>query len=106
MRRPDPQAARDLGCGDDWKRALELVKGKYVQPGQQPELIRSLAYEAIQFLRDQGSDDHSELAANGWRMTMMSPERQRVSPYFLGGNTIIVSYPTDSMTHDELMSMQ
>lgn len=101
------QAARDLGCGDDWKRALELVKGKYVQPGQQPELIRSLAYEAIQFLRDRDLMTIPELAANGWRMTMMSPERQRVSPYFLGGNTIIVSYPTDSMTHDEkLMSMR
>jgi len=37
----------------------------------------------------------------------MSPERQRVSPFFLGGPTIIVSYPTDAMSHpDKLMSLR
>lgn len=101
------QAAQEMGCGDDWRKALELVKGKHVQPGKQPEMIRNLANEAIQFLRENDLLSVPNLAATGWRMTMMSPERQRVSPYFLGGDTIIVSFPTDSMTHDEkLMSMR
>ena len=40
-------------------------------------------------------------------MEMMTPARQRVNPFFLGGDTIIVSYPTDTMTHEEkLMSMR
>ena len=38
---------------------------------------------------------------------MMTPEQQRVSPFFLGGEVIRVSYPTDAMTHDDkLMSMR
>jgi uncharacterized protein (DUF885 family) len=40
-------------------------------------------------------------------MEMMPPERQKVSPFFLGGDQIIVSYPTDAMDDDEkLMSMR
>ena len=40
-------------------------------------------------------------------MEMMSPERQKVSPFFLGGEVILVSYPTDAMAHgDKLMSLR
>jgi uncharacterized protein (DUF885 family) len=40
-------------------------------------------------------------------MEMMSPERQLQSPFFLGGETILVSYPTSSMTHEQkMMSMR
>ena len=40
-------------------------------------------------------------------MEMMTPERQLVAPFFLGGETILVSYPTDGMTHEQkLMSMR
>jgi uncharacterized protein (DUF885 family) len=100
-------ASRDLGFGDDWRKAMEHVKSKHVEPGEQPEMIRNLAWEAIRFLEANDLVTVPPLAAQGWRMTMMSPERQRVNPYFLGGDTIIVSYPTDSMTHEEkLMSMR
>jgi uncharacterized protein (DUF885 family) len=38
---------------------------------------------------------------------MMTPSRQKVNPFFLGGERIIVSYPTNRMTHsDKLMSMR
>ena len=100
-------ASRELGFGDDWRKALEHVKSKHVEPGAQPEMIRNLAWEAIRFLEANDLVTVPPLAAQGWRMTMMSPERQRVNPYFLGGDTIIVSYPTESMTHEEkLMSMR
>jgi uncharacterized protein (DUF885 family) len=36
-------------------------------------------------------------------MEMMSPERQRVAPFFLGGESILVSYPTADMTEEEKM---
>ena len=37
----------------------------------------------------------------------MSPEQQKVSPFFLGGETIMVSFPTSTMDHDQkLMSMR
>ena len=40
-------------------------------------------------------------------MEMLSPERQRVSPFFLGGELILVSYPTADMPEDEkLMSLR
>lgn len=47
------------------------------------------------------------LTAEAWRMFMMAPERQKVNPFFLGGQSIIVSYPTDTMDHEaKLMSMR
>jgi uncharacterized protein (DUF885 family) len=63
--------------------------------------------EAIEFVKSRDLLTVPPLCEEIWRMEMMSPERQRVNPFFLGGDTIIVSYPTDTMTHDEkLMSMR
>lgn len=101
------KASRELGFGADWRAAMEHVKSKHVEPGDQPAMIRDLAWEAIRFLEANDLVTVPPLAATGWRMTMMSPERQRVNPYFLGGDTIIVSFPTNTMTHEEkLMSMR
>lgn len=101
------KASREMGFGDDWKKALEAVKQKYVEPGKQPELIRKQAYEAIEFVEKNNLVTVPQIARDGWRMEMMSPERQLVSPFFLGGETILVSYPTNGMTHEQkLMSMR
>jgi hypothetical protein len=101
------KAAKELGFGDNWKAALDKVKEKYVEPGEQPELIRRLAFEAIDFIEKKDLVTVPPLARDIWRIEMMSPERQRVSPFFLGGEIIQVSYPTDGMTHEEkLMSMR
>ncbi len=38
---------------------------------------------------------------------MISPERQLISPFFLGGETLQIAYPTDEMEHaDKMMSMR
>jgi hypothetical protein len=101
------KASRDLGYGDDWKKALEHVKNTYVDPGKQPELIRTLAEEAIKFVDDHDLVTVPQLARDTWKMEMMTPERQLVSPFFLGGETILVSYPTNTMSHEQkLMSMR
>lgn len=101
------KAAREMGYGDDWRAAQEAVKEMHVAPGEQPAMIRDLAYEAIDFLEQRDLLTIPPLAKEVWRMEMMSPARQRVSPFFLGGDTIIVSYPTDTMTHEEKrMSMR
>ncbi|HVQ39128.1 MAG TPA: DUF885 family protein [Pyrinomonadaceae bacterium] len=101
------KASRDLGYGDDWRKALEHVKGLYVDPGKQPELIRNLAVEAINFLDQRDLVTIPPLARETWRMQMMTPERQLVSPFFLGGETILVSYPTNTMSHEQkMMSMR
>lgn len=101
------KASRELGFGDNWKAALDKVKERYVAPGEQPELIRRLAAEAVEFIEARDLVTVPPLAKDIWRIEMMSPERQRVSPFFLGGEVIQVSYPTDGMTHEEkLMSMR
>ena len=101
------KASRDLGYGDDWKKALEHVKNLYVEPGKQPEMIRDLALEAIKFVEDNDLVTVPELARESWRMEMMTPERQLVSPFFLGGETILVSFPTNTMAHEQkMMSMR
>ena len=101
------RAARDMGLGDDWRAALERVKQTTVDPGRQPDLIRDLAAQSVEFIRQRDLVTIHPLAEEIWRMEMMPPAQQRVAPFFLGGEVIRVSYPTDSMTHDEkLMSMR
>ena len=101
------KASREMGYGDDWKKALEAVKQKYVEPGKQPALIRDLAHQAIDFVEKNDLVTVPKLARDGWRMEMMTPERQLVAPFFLGGETILVAYPTDGMTHEQkMMSMR
>jgi len=101
------KASRDLGYGDDWHKALEHVKNLYVEPGKQPEMIRDLALEAIKFVEDDNLVTVPELAKESWRMEMMTPERQLVSPFFLGGEVIQVSFHTNTMAHEQkMMSMR
>ena len=101
------KASRDLGYGDDWHKALEHVKNLYVEPGKQPQMIRDLALEAIKFVEDNNLVTVPELAKESWRMEMMTPERQLVSPFFLGGEVIQVSFPTNTMAHEQkMMSMR
>ena len=97
------KAAADMGLGDDWKAALERVKTRYVEPGEQPRLIKELADEAMDFLEDRDLITIPRLARQTWRMQMMSPEAQLRNPFFLGGESIIVAFPTDSMAHDDKM---
>ncbi|HEU4477798.1 MAG TPA: DUF885 family protein, partial [Pyrinomonadaceae bacterium] len=101
------KASRALGYGDDWHKALEHVKNLYVEPGKQPEMIRDLALEAIKFVKDNNLVTVPELAEESWRMEMLSPERQLISPFFLGGEVIQVSFPTNTMAHEQkMMSMR
>ncbi len=101
------RASRDLGFGDDWKKALEHVKNLHVEPGKQPQLIRDLAQEAIDFVEKRGLVTIPELAKETWRMDMMSAEAQMVNPFFLGGERILVSFPTATMPHEaKLMSLR
>jgi uncharacterized protein (DUF885 family) len=101
------KAARDMGLGDDWKAAMEKVKDTYVEPGKQPEMIRALARQAEDYFDAHDWVTIPPLAREDWRMEMLSPERQKVSPFFLGGESILVSYPTADMSdEDKLMSLR
>ncbi|MBK7643782.1 MAG: DUF885 family protein [Planctomycetes bacterium] len=101
------EASREMGCGDDWKAALERVKRDHVAPGEQPALIAKLAEEASDFLESNELVTVPALCKESWRMQMMSPERQLVTPFFTGGEVVSVSFPTDSMTQEQKeMSMR
>lgn len=93
------KAAQEMGFGDDYRAAIEAVKNDHALPGQQVTLVRDLAWEATEYVEANDLLTVPELAQDGWRMLMMSPERQKVAPFFLGGEAIIVSFPTDEMDH-------
>ena len=95
------KVAHDMGLGDDWKAALERTKQQYVAPGDQPAMIAGMAYEAVEFVTKRDLITVPPLAIDDWTMMMMSPERQKTNPFFLGGDQIIVSFPTDTMDQGE-----
>lgn len=101
------KASGEMGFGKDWKKAQEKVKNSYVKAGAQPELIMKLYNDAKEFITKNNLYDYPEIADETWGMQMMTPERQLVNPFFLGGRDIIISYPTNTMEHDDkLMSMR
>lgn len=101
------EAAEAMGFDGDWRKAQERVYAEHVEPGEQPALIRDLAAESSAFLTERGLIRIPDLAGESWRLGMMSPERQKFSPYFTGGEVISISYPTDTMDQDaKLQSMR
>ncbi len=95
------RAAQEMGLGDDWRKAIEQVKSLHVAPGDQPRLVRDLAHEAVDFLAQNDLLTVCAIARETWCMQMMSPEMQKVNPFFLGGDDIIVSFPTNTMEHSQ-----
>lgn len=101
------KASREMGFGDNWKAAQEKVKNTYVAPGQQPQAMLDLYNQSIDFLKKKNLLTIPPLAEETWRMYMMSAERQLVNPFFLGGESLIISYPTNTMSYeDKLMSLR
>lgn len=101
------KASNELGFGNDWKAALEMVKETYLPAGAWPEEVSRLGEEAIDIMVKNDWLTVPPLAIEIWRTTMISAERQRVSPFFLGGEVIQISYPTSEMSHEEkMMSMR
>lgn len=93
--------AREMGLGDDWKKAVEKCKTLHVDAGQQPYLIEGLSWDAVNYLEQHDLITIPMIARETWGMEMMSPERQLVNPFFTGGPLISVSYPTDTMTQEQ-----
>ena len=99
-------ASRDMGCAD-WRQALERVKNDHAAPGGQPELVHSLAIEAVEFLERNNLVTIPPLARDSWRFEMIMPAQQKLNPFFWGGESIGVSFAHATMQHHEkLMSMR
>lgn len=95
------KASRQMGCGDDWHKAVEKVKARHVEAGDQPYLIRDLVWDAVNYMEKNNMISIPMIARETWGMEMMSPQRQLVNPFFTGGAVISVSYPADTMGHEE-----
>lgn len=101
------KASQQMGFGNDWKKALEKVKNAYPALGKQPELVYELANEAINFVEQYKLLDVPELAKEGWRMRMLTPQEQQFAPFFLGGESVLIAYPTEDMSEDaKLMTLR
>lgn len=101
------KVSQQMGFGNNWKKALEKVKENYVEPGNQPQLVNTLAEEAIAFIEKNNMVTVPPLAKEVWRMSMLSEAQQRLAPFFLGGESILIGYPTDKMDQEtKMMSMR
>ena len=102
------RASEELGFGEDWKAAVEHVKGLHVDPGLQDELVAQQAQEAIDFLDERDLVTIPELCRETWRVEMLSKRSQRFLPFAAyGGQSMLVAYPTADMEHDEkLMALR
>jgi hypothetical protein len=101
------KASREMGFGDDWKAAVEKVKTMHPAPGGKPYAVRDMLHEAVAYLRQHDMITVPQVGAESLRMNMMSPERQRINPFFTGGAVITVSFPTDTMEYEQrLQSMR
>jgi uncharacterized protein (DUF885 family) len=97
------KASTEMGFGKDWKKALEKVKTDYPALGKQPELVYELANEAIDFVEKNKLVTVPEMAKEGWRMRMLSPQEQLTAPFFLGGESVLIAYPTEDMSEEAKM---
>ncbi|PBJ05420.1 DUF885 family protein [Flavobacterium sp. ACN6] len=101
------KASREMGFGDNWKAAQEKVKNSFVAPGDQPQAMLDLYNQSVDFLKLHNLLTIPPIAEESWRMYMMSPEAQKINPFFLGGESLIISYPTSTMSYsDKMMSMR
>lgn len=101
------KASKEMGFGDNWKAALEKVKNTYVPEGKQPEMILGLYNQSVDFIKKHNMVTIPPIAEETWRMSMMSPKQQLVSPFFLGGELLQISYPTNTMDEEaKRMSMR
>jgi uncharacterized protein (DUF885 family) len=95
------RASGEMGFGGDWKKALEAVKNKYVEPGQMIYLVRDLSHEAIDFIEKHDLVTIPRAVKEDYWEEAMTPQMQLVNPFFTGGATIQVSSPASSMTTAE-----
>ena len=92
------RASGEMGFGSDWKKAVEAVKNKYVEPGEMIHLVRDLSHEAVEFLEKRELVTIPPLLKEDYWEEAMTPRMQLVNPFFTGGATIQVSSPASSQT--------
>ncbi|MBA3936420.1 MAG: DUF885 family protein [Planctomycetes bacterium] len=102
------EAAKAMGCADDWHAALERVKADSAPPGAQDAYIASQAVEAIAFVTQRDLVTVPPLCAETWRIKLITSDAQRLTPYVAyDGMNVLAAYAREDMSNaDKLMSMR
>jgi uncharacterized protein (DUF885 family) len=100
--------AREMNCGDDWKKALEKVKNDYAAVGTQDEMVRDQAMKSIAFVKENDLVTVPPLCEEFWNTRMSDPATQKMNPYVAyGGQGVLVAYAHEDMNHeDKQMAMR
>jgi len=101
-------AAREMGVGDDWKKALARTKLHYVKPGEQEKVAREEGREAIDFVKSRQLVTVPPDCEEWWGTRMLSSGEQKHTPYAAyAGHDMLIAYASDGMKHaDKLMTMR
>ncbi len=101
------RASQEMGFGDDWKKAQEKVKNEYPAPGQNVSVVRDLQKEAMAFFDAHDVLSIPPMVREDWWEEAMTPQMQLASPFFLGGDVIMVSSPASTMAvNDRLQTLR
>ena len=102
------KAATQLGKDCNWAAAVEHVKGLHRPPGGQDDLVAEQAREAIQFLEERELVAVPPLAAETWRLKMITEKGQETLPFAVYNDQhMLVAYATEGMDHEtKLQSMR
>ncbi|KAI0430534.1 hypothetical protein F5Y09DRAFT_341586 [Xylaria sp. FL1042] len=100
------EAASQLGHAD-WRDGLEHVKNLYEPAATHTSFVRGLVTEGASYVKKHDLVTVPRLAEEAITITRIPPARQRVSPFFLGGPRLQISYPRVDMAHaDKLMTLR
>jgi hypothetical protein len=92
------KASREMGFGDDWKKALAKVKEAHVEPGEQPAAITKIENEAIDFVTSRHLVTVEPVIRETWNWTMTSTQDEKTWPYpTYGFYKVMVPYATADM---------
>lgn len=99
--------SKNMGYGDDWKKALEYVKDQAPPPGQVVKMLYDIANYSFDYISKMNYVTLPKIEFEVWRLRMRTPAEQLFAPFFLGGEYTSASYPTDVMDYKfKMMSMR
>ena len=100
-------ATSELGYASNWHNGLEHVKTLYEPPATHIQFVRELVSEGAAYVKQHDLVTVPRLAEEAITITRIPPATQRVSPFFLGGHRLQISYPRADMAHaDKLMTLR
>ncbi len=92
------KAAKEMGFGDDWKKALDKVKQDHGEPGEQAATVTKLENEVIDFVTAKKLVTVEPITRETWTWTMTSTQDEKTWPFpTYGFYKVMVPYATEEM---------